>query len=157
MNKMQEAFDEWNNSLAWPLSGREWDIAFAGYQAAMTQERDQSIKNEAAIRTLMECYQLGGCTDHERLARNLAAAQAQVQQLRELITIVQMNDEGSPKCCEAWGKLSVVLDSKQDDTALRQQNAKLLRKMADAIYKGMPPNQSREMMRRKADELEGKK
>ena len=67
-------------------------------QAAILEERDDmilsqaariaeleaelaiSIRNESAIRLLMECYQLGGCTDHERLACDLTAIRRKIDE-----------------------------------------------------------------------------
>ena len=68
----------------------------------LVQERDEARRNEAAIRTLMECYQLGGCTDHERLARNLAASQAREQQLRAALEICKKEMKG-----DKWDSLYI--------------------------------------------------
>lgn len=117
----------------------------------LTAERDQARKNESAIRTLMECYQLGGCTDHERLARNLAASQAREQQLREALKVVEQT--------LTYGQsytVNAALALPQDDTALRQyvrsEQAKLLREMAEHFKE-----HGYLLLRHKADELgEGK-
>ncbi len=89
--------------------------------AAMTQERDKSIRNESAIRTLMECYQLGGCTDHERLARDLAAmTQERDDLLAEKSRWIARANNYLGQACENVSANSMLIAAQADNARLRE-------------------------------------
>ncbi len=90
--------------------------------AAMKQERYKAIKNESAIRTLMECYQLGGCTDYERLARDLAASQASEQQLREAAKLFKAYASVDVTDACGYEQAVAAVKSQLDTTALDRSN-----------------------------------
>ena len=109
--------------------------------AALTKERDAwnhefkcayarevtAQNNEAAIRLLMETYQLGGCTDHERLARNLLASQAREAKLREALEDIKFctapePDDGSHHE-NAYLIATETVALPTDNTALQQRLA----------------------------------
>lgn len=103
-----------------------------------------------------EITRLGGvCSDYrktqETMFGDLAASQAREQQLREVLLYLGKEiSEGQGVCIET---VVEALFSPQDDTALRQWGAKLLREMVDQVVLGFG-----DYLRRKADELiEGKK
>ena len=113
--------------------------------AAMTQERDE-LKDRIIK---LEDEEVVSFTD-------FAASQAREQQLREGLT----------KAAIAWSSngrydfllVNGVLESTStDDTALRQWGAKLLREMAEICDRGADWELYGMILRRKADELEGKK
>ena len=81
------------------------------------------------------------------LREQLAASQAREQQLREALTVFESGSEQNHNAADS------ALALPQDDTALRQWGAKLLREISDGVI-GV---REQMILRRKADELEGKK
>lgn len=104
--------------------------------AAMTQERDKCIK---------ECNEFWGKRSDQDFEL-ICALQASEQQLREALEETKEYQQGVMQ--EAI--VSKTLALPKNDTALRQWGAKLLREMA-------PQCVDADYLRRKADELEGKK
>ena len=84
------------------------------------------------------------------LQAELAASQAREQQLREALKALQ---QGFPQTHQINAVIRHALVTPQDDTALRQWGAKLLRDLAD---KGWPAWDADDL-RLKADELEAGK
>jgi hypothetical protein len=116
--------------------------------AAMTQERDSA-------KTLAIFY--------SELA---AASQAREQQLREALKYLEGNELDSDNCASievASKRVARIardaLALPQDNTALKAWGVKLLRKMADEFEKAFAEGALNPWirLRRKADELEGKK
>ena len=109
--------------------------------AAMTQERDKCIK---------ECNEFWGKRSDQDFEL-ICALQASEQQLREALKAIQ---QGFAVTHQVNAVVVHALALPQDDTALREQNAKLLEEMAD---KGWPAWDADDL-RLKATELrEGKK
>jgi hypothetical protein len=106
----------------------------------LVQERDQ-WKQLAANCELVE--------EQVSSSYQLAASQAREQQLRAALGEIAWSNDMTWKNDRA----NAALHAPQDDTALRQWGAKLLRNMADECHY----DRDGEMLRRKADELENKK
>ena len=104
-----------------------------------------------------EITRLGGvCSDYrktqETMFGDLAASQAREQQLREALeTIKRCSPDGD------WPDEFNALALPQDDTALRQQNAKLLRDLVYNRLEGLCNESGMNELLRKADELEAGK
>lgn len=119
--------------------------------ATMTQERD---KFERSAKVLM-VEKGNACIAWEQERNKLAASQAYSQQLREALEkLARLGNE--PLLGNSIGNriAQEALALPQDDTALRQWGAKLLKEIergADSAYKIMC------RVSRKVDELEGKK
>ena len=87
------------------------------------------------------------------LQAELAASQAREQQLREALDICQAGMPG-----DKWDSLYIdgVLAFPQDDTALREWGAKLLRDLVYNRLEGLCNESGMKELLRKADELDGK-
>lgn len=95
----------------------------------------------------------------ETLSQQLAASQAREQQLREALERIKNPDNWGEDGC--WNSDSypdeiadINLSLPQDDTALRQWGAKLLREMADEILRMVDYDPAAGFLQGKADELE---
>lgn len=89
-----------------------------------------------------------------KLKEQLAASQAREQQLREALEICKKEMPG-----DKWDSLYIdgVLALPQDDTALRQWGAKLLRDLVYNRLEGLCNESGMKELLRKADELEAGK
>lgn len=137
VERLVQERDDWQRQ-----SSNNWTSAVKNglLLAAMTQERDQwkqlAANCELAEEQVSSSYQL-------------AASQAREQQLREVLLYLGKEiSEGQGVCIET---VVEALFSPQDDTALRQWGAKLLREMVDQVVLGFG-----DYLRRKVDELENK-
>lgn len=91
----------------------------------------------------------------QSLFLELATSQAYSQQLRDALRTLASCTAREGAYGRALQKtISEALTLPQDDTALRQWGAKLLREMAQMVWGANDPGY---FLKRKADELEGKK
>ncbi len=115
--------------------------------AAMTQERDEAVG-----------FWQGSDAGWAETQRELAASQAREQQLREALAEIASPIRQSDAAKAREYDLVIAhkaLALPQDDTALREQNAKLLRELVAHIMANGCTSAVTQMSR-KADELEGK-
>lgn len=61
--------------------------------ARLTTERDEARRSEAAIRELMNCYNIGGWTDAERLIKERDEARAALQAFKDKIINVGFSSD----------------------------------------------------------------
>jgi len=123
--------------------------------AAMTQERDWLDHKSKCLemeRASQESY-LTECQAREQQLREALSTARYLYQYSQKIGTPEQAGRYSREHEEHHDEAGILLSLPQDDTALRQWGAKLLREIADNCHY----DRDADMLRRKADELENKK
>ena len=143
----------------YPNYPREMVEEFEAQIAALTKERDDLLKltnvqEQLPVPRLREQLK-DEHIQHKRWQMACAASQAREAKLREMLKFWmpdESNMNGDP-FIDTWYEHTNFLSLPQDDTALRQWGAKLLREMAEECHY----DRDAEYMRWKADKMEAGK